>query len=128
VDRRQLQQLHIPGISLAVVRDTQIIKAKGYGFANVEWNASATKDTVFGIGSMTKQFTATAIMMLVEQGKIGLDDKVTKYFPAAPATWNGITLRHLLSHTSGIQNWGELGIDETARDVRSSAQPTTFRA
>ncbi len=101
---RHLHQLHIPGISLAVVADSQIIKAKGYGIANVESNVPATKDTVFEIGSMTKQFTATAIMMLIEEGKVSLDDKITKYFPAAPETWNRITIKHLLSHTSGIQN------------------------
>ena len=99
-----LRQLHIPGASIAVVRDGQIIKAQGYGLANVELNVPATRHTVYEIGSMTKQFTATAIMMLVEEGKIRLDDPVTRYFPAAPDTWNGITIRHLLSHTSGIQN------------------------
>ncbi len=95
---------HIPGVSLAVVRDGQIIKARGYGFANVELNAPATKATVYEIGSNTKQFTATAIMMLVEQGKVRLDDGIRKYFPEAPEAWNPITIRHLLSHTSGIQN------------------------
>ena len=99
-----LRQLHIPGASVAVVRDGQIIKAKGYGLANVELNVTATKDTVYEIGSITKQFTATAIMMLVEEGKVSLDDPVTKYFPAAPQTWQQITIRHLLNHTSGIQN------------------------
>jgi len=101
---RQLRQLHIPGMSLAIVHDGQVIKAKGYGLANVEWNAPATSDTVYEIGSMTKQFTATAVMMLVEEGKVSLDDKITKYFPAAPETWSHVTIRHLLSHTSGIQN------------------------
>ncbi len=99
-----LRQLHIPSASVAVVRDSQIIKAKGYGLANVELNVPATKDTVYEIGSMTKQFTATAIMMLAEEGKVSLDDPVTKYFPAAPETWQHITVRHLLNHTSGIQN------------------------
>lgn len=100
-----LCQLHIPSASVAVVRDGQIVKAKGYGLANVELNVPATKDTVYEIGSMTKQFTATAIMMLVEEGKVSLDDPVTKYFPAAPETWQHITIRHLLNHTSGIENY-----------------------
>jgi len=102
---RQLRLLHIPGVSLTVVHEDQVIKAKGYGLANVEWNAPATSDAVYEIGSMTKQFTATAVMMLVEEGKVGLDDKITKYFPAAPETWEHVTIRHLLSHTSGIQNY-----------------------
>jgi D-alanyl-D-alanine carboxypeptidase len=87
-----------------VVQDGKIIKAQGFGLANVEWNAPATKDTVYELGSMTKQFTAAAIMMLVEEGRISLDDSVTKYFPSAPEPWERITIRHLLSHTSGIQN------------------------
>jgi CubicO group peptidase (beta-lactamase class C family) len=99
-----LHQLHIPSASIAIVRDSQIIKAKGYGLANVELNVQASKDTVYEIGSMTKQFTATAIMMLVEEGKVSLDDPVKKYFPAAPETWQHITIKHLLNHTSGIQN------------------------
>jgi CubicO group peptidase (beta-lactamase class C family) len=101
---RQLRELHIPGLSLAVVRNGTIIKARGYGLANVEGNVPSTKDTVYEIGSMTKQFTATAVMMLVEKGKVSLDDKITKYFPAAPEIWSRITVRHLLTHTSGIQN------------------------
>ncbi len=101
---RQLRELHIPGLSLAVVRNGTIIKARGYGLANVEGNVPSTKDTVYEIGSMTKQFTATAVMMLVEEGKVSLDDKITKYFPEALETWSRITIRHLLTHTSGIQN------------------------
>ncbi|MBA3766466.1 MAG: beta-lactamase family protein [Acidobacteria bacterium] len=101
---KQMPCLHIPGISLIVVLNGQNVKAKGYGIANVELNVPATKYTVYEIGSMTKQFTATAVMMLVEEGKVSLDDKITKYFPEAPETWRRITLRHLLSHTSGIQN------------------------
>lgn len=100
----QLQRLHIPGASVAIVRDGRIIKAQGYGLANLELKASATKDTVYEIGSNTKQFTAAAIMMLVEGGKVQLDDPITKYFPEAPQAWRSITIRHLLTHTSGIQN------------------------
>jgi D-alanyl-D-alanine carboxypeptidase len=100
----QMRQLHIPGLSLAIVRDGGITKAQGYGFANVELKAHATKETVYEIGSNTKQFTAAAIMMLVEDGKVHLDDRITQYFPEAPKAWRDITIRHLLSHTSGIQN------------------------
>jgi len=100
----QMQRLHIPGASLAIVRDGHIIKAQGYGFANLELKAPATKKTVYEIGSNTKQFTAAAIMMLVEEGKVALEDSITKYFPEAPQGWRNITIRHLLTHTSGIQN------------------------
>ncbi|MDQ5843798.1 MAG: beta-lactamase family protein, partial [Acidobacteriota bacterium] len=68
----QMRNLHIPGISLAVVRDRRIVKAKGYGLANIEANSAATPKTVYEIGSMTKQFTAAAVMMLVEEGKVSL--------------------------------------------------------
>jgi len=100
----RMRQLHIPGLSLAIVRDGRITKAQGYGFANLELRAQATKETVYEIGSNTKQFTAAAIMMLIEQGKIHLEDSITKYLPEAPEAWYDITIRHLLSHTSGIQN------------------------
>lgn len=100
----RMRNLHIPGVSLAVVRDGQAVKAQGYGVADLELNAPATKATVYEIGSNTKQFTAAAVLMLVEEGKVGLDDAITKYFPAAPEAWGRITVRHLLSHTSGIQN------------------------
>lgn len=100
----QMRALRIPGVSVAVVRNGQLIKAKGYGLANIETDSAATPKTVYEIGSMTKQFTAAAVMLLAEDGKISLDDKITKYFPDAPAWWNEITIRHLLNHTSGIQN------------------------
>jgi D-alanyl-D-alanine carboxypeptidase len=100
----QIKRLHVPGASLAVVRDGHITKAQGYGFANLELGSPATKETVYEIGSTSKQFTATAIMMLVEEGNVRLDDTITKYFPEAPQAWRDVTIRHLLTHTSGIQN------------------------
>jgi len=100
----QIQRLHIPGLSFAIVRDGRITRAQGYGFANLEQKTPAHRQTVYEIGSNTKQFTAAAIMMLVEEDKVHLDDPLTKYFPEAPQAWRGITIQHLLSHTSGIQN------------------------
>jgi CubicO group peptidase (beta-lactamase class C family) len=102
VVRREMKDQKIPGLSLAVVRDGVVIKASGYGFANLELGAPAKPETIYQAGSITKQFTASAIMQLAEQGRIGLDDSITKYFPEAPATWKSITIRHLLTHTSGI--------------------------
>jgi CubicO group peptidase (beta-lactamase class C family) len=100
----RMRQLHIPGLSLAIVRAGGITKSQGYGFANLELSAHATKETVYEIGSNTKQFTAAAIMMLVQDGKIHLEDRITEYFPDAPEGWRDITIRNLLTHTSGIQN------------------------
>ncbi len=101
---RQMRRQHIPGLSLAVVKDGKVIKAKGYGLASVELNLPASKDTVYQIGSVTKLFTATAVMILVNDGKIGLDNKITNYLSDLPPAWSGITVGHLLSHTSGITN------------------------
>jgi CubicO group peptidase (beta-lactamase class C family) len=75
------------------------------GFANVEHRVSVRPDTVFQSGSMGKEFAATAIMMLVEEGKIGLDDSITKYFHDAPPKWKPVTVRHLLSHTGGFTDY-----------------------
>lgn len=73
--------------------------------ANLELNAPVTEETVFEIGSVTKQFTSAALMMLVEEGKVGLDDSIAKHLPQLPSTWRRITVRHLLNHSSGIQEY-----------------------
>jgi D-alanyl-D-alanine carboxypeptidase len=102
--KRQMWRYHIPGVSLAVIKDGKVIKEKSYGLANVELNLPPTKDTIFQIGSVTKVFTATAVMILVNDGKVGLDDRITNYLANLPSTWSNITVRHLLSHRSGITN------------------------
>jgi CubicO group peptidase (beta-lactamase class C family) len=98
----ELQKQHIPGAAVGVYRDGKMTRAQGYGLANVEWNAAVTPDTIFQSGSVGKQFTATAVMILVEEGKVGLDDSIKKYFPDAPDAWNNIKVHNLLSHTSGL--------------------------
>ncbi|HKD52344.1 MAG TPA: serine hydrolase domain-containing protein [Candidatus Acidoferrum sp.] len=101
----ELQKQHIPGAAVGVYRDGKLTRAQGYGLANVEWDAAVTPDTIFQSGSVGKQFTATAVMMLVEEGKVGLDDPIKKYFPDAPETWNDIKVHNLLSHTSGLSEY-----------------------
>lgn len=101
----QMQKKKIPGMSIAIVKNGEIVKVKGYGLANIELNVPATPDTVYQSGSIAKTFTATLIMMLVERGKLGLDDKINLYFKEAPKTWQNITIRHLLTHTSGIYGY-----------------------
>src|SRR5262249_3695158 len=103
--KADMQRHRIPGLALAICRDGQLLRAAGYGLANVEWDVAVTPDTVFQSGSVGKQFTAMAVMMLVEEGKLGLEDSLAKYFPAAPLAWKSITIRHLLTHTSGIKDW-----------------------
>lgn len=102
---QMMQERHIPGISLAVIKDGQILVSKGYGVADLEWSSAADVDTSYQIASVTKQFTATAVMMLVEEGKLSLDGKIGQYLTDLPSSWNGVTLRQLLNHTSGIKSY-----------------------
>jgi CubicO group peptidase (beta-lactamase class C family) len=97
-----LAQQHVPGAVIAVVRDGRIIRAQGYGHANLEDQVPVTPETVFKIASISKQFLAVAVLTLVENGKLSLDDPATKFLDEAPDSWRGITVRHLLSHTAGL--------------------------
>jgi CubicO group peptidase (beta-lactamase class C family) len=103
--RAEMQKQHIPGLALLVARGGTIVQAEGFGLANAELQVPVKPETVFQSGSVGKQFTATAVMMLVEEGKVGLDDPLAKYFPNAPASWNEVTIRQLLSHTAGFTDY-----------------------
>src|SRR5262249_36662858 len=96
VSDQNIQSQHAPGGAVAVVRDGTVVFAKGFGLRNVASNEPVDADTQFEIGSVTKQFTAAAILQLKEQGKLGLDDKLGKYVPAFPHA-HEITLRQLLN-------------------------------
>ena len=105
----QIKERRLPGLSLAVIRDGKVIRAAGFGMANIEHAVPATKDTVYEIGSISKQFAAEAIMLLVEDGKLKLDDPITNYLPAnAPEAWSAIRVRDLLRHTTGLKDWTEV--------------------
>ena len=97
----ELAAKRIPGMAICVVHNGKIELARGYGFANVELSAPASEHTLIELASLTKPFTATAVMMLVEAGKISLEDRLPKYFVAVPASWQNVSVGHLLSHTSG---------------------------
>jgi D-alanyl-D-alanine carboxypeptidase len=99
---RVLSSKRIPGMSVCIVRNGKTVLARGYGFANLELSARASEHTVFELASLTKPFTATAVMMLVEAGEISLEDRLAKYFPALPSTWESVSVGHLLRHTSGF--------------------------
>ncbi len=105
--RSEMERQHIPGVALLVSQSGKIVQAKGFGLANVELQVPVKPETIFQSGSVGKQFTATAVMMLVEEGKVGLDDPLTKYFPDGPASWNEVTVRELLSHTAGFGDYPE---------------------
>jgi len=94
----------LPGVAALVLKDGRPILRKGYGMANLELGVPIRADHVFRIGSTTKLFTAAAVMMLVDEGKLALDAPVKRYLPDAPPHWDGVTIEHLLRHTSGIPN------------------------
>src|ERR1700676_3759976 len=85
--KAEMQREHVPGVAVGIYSRGKILLAKGYGMANVELSVPVKPETIFQSGSVGKQFVAAAVMMLVEQRKVSLDDSITKYFPDAPATW-----------------------------------------
>lgn len=87
-----------------VAKGESVILDQAWGEANLEWEIANTTDTKFRIGSITKQFTAVSILLLQEQGKLGLDDPLSQHYPDAPGAWSAITLRHLMRHTAGVPN------------------------
>jgi uncharacterized protein (TIGR03435 family) len=105
----EMQSEQVPGLAVGIYSRGQILLAKGYGLANVELNVPVKPETIFQSGSVGKQFVSAAVMMLVEEGKVGLDDSIVKYFPNAPASWKPILVKNLLSHTSGLAEYETLG-------------------
>ena len=103
--KSEMAHRRIPGLSVAVLRDGKVVRAKGYGLASVEVSVPATAETIYPIGSLSKQFTATAILLLVQAGKVRLDDPMGKYLADLPQTWQAVTVRDLLNQTSGIPEW-----------------------
>ncbi len=97
-----------PGAAVIAVKDGRTLLRKGYGLANLEWNLPVTPETVFRIGSVTKQFTAVLILMLAEQGKLSIQDPIEKFLPGYPTHGHTITIEHLLTHTSGIKSYTNL--------------------
>jgi CubicO group peptidase (beta-lactamase class C family) len=103
--RGEMEKQHIPGLALLVSRNGVPILEQGFGLASVELNVPVTPETVFQSGSVGKQFTATAVMLLVDEGKIDLSDPLTKYFPDGPVWWKEVTIRELLSHTAAFTDY-----------------------
>ncbi len=104
-----------PGAAIAVLRDGAFIHRKAYGIANIEWGVPLNPDAVFRIASLTKQFTAAAIMMLAERGLLSIDTPIETYLPDWPARGRTVTVRRLLNHTSGIWSHDSARIDRTRR-------------
>jgi CubicO group peptidase (beta-lactamase class C family) len=135
--QQEINELQIPGMAVAVVCDGKVLYSRTYGMANLEWEEAVTKNTAFQIASVTKLFTSTLVMKFIQEGKIGLEDPITKYLADAPTAWKEVRVKHLLSHQSGIP-WpacigGFLGTgpgtsdkpatkEQVYKDMRDSAQ------
>ena len=105
----------IPGMSVAVVREGKPLLMQGYGFANLEHSTEATEKTLYEVASVGKTFTAMVVMMLVEEGVIELDRAISDYLDDLPLAWSAVTVRHILSHQSGIPSYTE--VDNYWKDI-----------
>lgn len=105
-----MQKNKIVGLQLAVVKNNKIVKTGNYGLANIQDSIAVDNETVFSINSMNKAFTGVAIMQLVENGKLNLEDPISKYLDSLPNTWRNITIKQIATHTSGIPDiWDSEG-------------------
>lgn len=105
--KAEMQRSQTHGLSLAIVRDGKIVREQAYGLANLEHQVPVKPATLFQAASIGKQFTAALVMLLVEDGKLGLDDPVARHLPNTPPAWKDVTVRHLLTHTSGLADPGD---------------------
>lgn len=115
-----------PGTAVAILKDGEVIHRAGYGLANMEWGMPITPDTVFRLGSLTKQFTAVAVMLLQDQGKLRVADPITTYLPDFPTSGYDVTLHHLLSNTSGI--WNHTAHPDVYKRCRQDLTPREIAA
>ena len=115
--KAQMEKHHVPGVALTIIQNGQRVKTGAYGYSNLELMTPVTPDTAFEIGSITKQFTVSCIMLLAQDGRLSVDDPLGKYIPQTPTNWSKITLRHLLTHTSGIKNYTMLDGFELSRHL-----------
>lgn len=106
--KSQMQAHHVPGVACLVLRNGRIVKKFYGGDANLEWNAPVRPGTVFEIGSISKQFAAASILLLEEEGKLSVEDNISKYLTNTPPAWANIKIRNLLSHTSGIHSYDDM--------------------
>ncbi len=114
----QMKAHRIPGLALRVIKNGAPVKTGAYGLANLELQTPVTPETVFEIGSVTKQFTAAGILLLVQEGKFSLDDPISRHLPGTPEAWAPVTVRNLLTHTSGIKSY--TGLDGYALTLKQT--------
>ncbi len=118
-----MERQHIPGMAIVVIKNGLVIERRGYGLADRKTQASVGADTAFPIGSITKSFTAAAVMLLVEDGKLDLDTPIRQYRQDLPPAWQALTLRQLLSHTSGLSETYDYGKVKTPKDILKFGNP-----
>lgn len=106
--KTEMQAHHVSGMACLVVKNSRSVTRFFAGSPNLEWPSRVDENTVFEIGSVSKQFAAASILLLVQDGKLSLDDNIIKFFTNAPDAWKDVKVRHLLSHTSGIANYDGL--------------------
>ena len=113
--RAQMDENNIPGVLVGLASRGRLVHVQSYGMANVELSVPVSDSTVFEIGSISKQFVSAAVMLLVEDGRLGLDDGIHEYLTDLPSEWLGVTVRQLLTHTSGIPDYEEIQTYEAYR-------------
>lgn len=121
----ELKRQGVPGATIAVIKNGAPVKVQGYGLANVEHQVPASRETIYQSGSVGKQFAAMAALLLIEDGKMQLDDPIAQHLPNCPESWKDITVRHLLTHTSGIPDYTsviDLTRDYTEDELLKKAQ------
>ena len=109
--RSEMARQRIPGLSMAVLRGDSIVLARGWGEADVEHHVPAADSTIYQSGSVGKQFTSALVLRLAADGRLRLDDPISRWLPEGPPSWRGITVRHLLTHTSGIPDYADSTLD-----------------
>jgi CubicO group peptidase (beta-lactamase class C family) len=119
---RVAKRQEFPGLAVAVIQDGKLLKSRGYGWANLENQVPATAVTTFDLASLTKPFVAEAVLLLLQDGKLQLDAPVSSYLPGTPTTWSAVTLRHLLTHTSGIPDY----LNELGKNFPHNTSPEEF--
>jgi CubicO group peptidase (beta-lactamase class C family) len=118
---------NVPGASVAIIRNGRFFYKRSYGLANLEQKIPVSEATNFRIASVTKQFTAMAIMILKQSGKLDYDNPITEYFSSAPGIWEQITIRNLLTHTSGLVDYEDLVPQDSKTPVRDSNVPDLLK-
>jgi len=122
---RRMAELHVPGVSVAVVERGRVRSVRAYGWADLEHCVPATDSTLFGIGSISKHFTAVGALLLVQAGRLSLDDSITRWLPEGRGVWDVITVRRILTHTSGIPDYTGDDSKYPSMKLDRASSPTT---